>query len=204
MRKYVAYAGAWLATAGITLAVAWNGVGLVADQVTNDRPRPLTARDVRRLTDAGAGASASTTSTAAPAPTATGGTASLPPGAPTTVTTGVRPGAGGPGTVAPAPTTSTTARAASTTSTTSPPATTTTVAAAPVTRTYTVQGGSASLRFEPAGVSVVWANASPGFTVTVSPDHGNGVRVEFLSDSHRSRIEGWWDGGPQDRVREDD
>jgi hypothetical protein len=28
------------------------------------------------------------------------------------------------------------------------------------------------------------------------------VRVEFENDSHRSRIEGWWDGGPQDRVRE--
>jgi hypothetical protein len=34
-------------------------------------------------------------------------------------------------------------------------------------------------------------------------EHGNGWRVEFESEAHESRVTGWWDGGPQDEVRED-
>ena len=65
-------------------------------------------------------------------------------------------------------------------------------------------GGTATLRFCPAGVTVVVATPAPGFTVDISETHGGGVRVEFESDDHRSRLEGWWDGGPQDEVGEDD
>jgi hypothetical protein len=35
-------------------------------------------------------------------------------------------------------------------------------------------------------------------------DGGSSVRVEFRSDEHDSRIDAWWDGGPQTSVREDD
>lgn len=68
------------------------------------------------------------------------------------------------------------------------------------TRTYALVGGTVSLRFEPSGVTVAFANPAGGFDVEVEEEHGNGVRVEFESESHRSRVTGWWDGGPRDEV----
>jgi hypothetical protein len=57
-----------------------------------------------------------------------------------------------------------------------------------------------ALRYSPSGVSVLWANPNPGYQVEVDTTHGNGVRIRFDSGSHRSEVEGWWDGGPQDQV----
>jgi hypothetical protein len=71
------------------------------------------------------------------------------------------------------------------------------------TSTYRMQGGVATLRFSAAGVEVVGASPAEGFTVDTEPEHGNGVRVEFESDAHRSRVDAWWDGGPQVERRED-
>ena len=65
-------------------------------------------------------------------------------------------------------------------------------------------GGTATLRFSATGVTVVAAAPKPASRWTASSTHGNGVRVEFESDDHRSRVDAWWDGGPQDEVREDD
>ena len=48
------------------------------------------------------------------------------------------------------------------------------------------------------------ATPKPGFTVDIGDSHDGGVRVEFENDDHRSRLDGWWDGGPQDEVREDE
>jgi hypothetical protein len=42
-----------------------------------------------------------------------------------------------------------------------------------------------------------------GFEVRYQPVEGNGWRVEFVGDEGRSRVEGWWDGGPRDRVDDD-
>lgn len=109
------------------------------------------------------------------------------------------------------PTTTTTARpggSSATTSTTqpvSPPPTTAPPAAAqPVTRSYDLEGGTTTLQLTPTGVTVVVATPAPGFTVEISDSHSGGKRVEFESDDHRSRVDAWWDGGPQDEVREDD
>ena len=63
-------------------------------------------------------------------------------------------------------------------------------------------GGTAALRFSPGGVTVVFANPANGFDVEVEPEHVNGVKVEFESEAHTSRVEGWWDGMPQERVEE--
>ncbi len=82
------------------------------------------------------------------------------------------------------------------------PATTAPAAPAEV-RTYQLVGGTASLRFSAAGVEVVSATPNAGFGVEVEPEHGNGVQVEFESEGHRSRVDGWWAGGPQDEVREE-
>ena len=50
---------------------------------------------------------------------------------------------------------------------------------------------------------MVVATPAPGFTADIGEAHDGGARVEFESDDHRSRLDGWWDGGPQDEVRED-
>jgi hypothetical protein len=59
------------------------------------------------------------------------------------------------------------------------------------------------LKFTPSGVTVQWATPHDGYEVKVEPENGNGVKVEFESDAHRSRVDAWWADGPQDRVREE-
>lgn len=111
---------------------------------------------------------------------------------------------------APEPTETTTAPASSPTSaTTTPPPTdveptaepTTTSTAA--TRSYTLVGGSATLRFEPGRVTVVTAAPAQGFRMDVEGEGTSELRVEFDSDAHRSRLRGWWEGGARDRIDED-
>lgn len=92
---------------------------------------------------------------------------------------------------------------------TTPPAPTTTAPSPPTTaspavlRTYTLVGGTATLRFTSSGVTVVTASPNAGFDVEVEPEHGNGVKVEFERSGHKSRVSGWWEGGPRDDVREE-
>jgi hypothetical protein len=138
-----------VAAAAVAAGVAWAGIGVVGDQVTDDRPAPLSADEVAQAV---ASQSASSTTTA-------------PDGAPTT--------------------------------TTAPP-----VDVSATTRTYRMEGGVVTLSFTPAGVDVVGATPNEGFTVDTEPEHGNGVKVEFESDGHESRVDAWWDGGPQVERRE--
>lgn len=186
MGRVVTFAAAWVAAAAVAVAVAWQGVGIVTSQVTDDRPAALASGEVRQLAE---GARTTTTVPAPAVPVTTAPSVSFP-GA---TTTALPPA---PATV---PLTTTTAPATATAPT---PATTTTVPVAAETRTYNVVGGSVSLRFAPTGVTVVWATPNSGFEVDVEPENTNGVRVRFESDAHRSRVDGWWDGGPRDDVRE--
>ena len=105
---------------------------------------------------------------------------------------------------APSSTTTSAPTAASTTTTT----TTTAGAAgagepAPVIKTYRLTGGTATIEFSPTSVRGVAATPNPGFGVKKSEAEGAGWRVEFESDGHRSRLDAWWDNGPQARSRED-
>jgi hypothetical protein len=149
MRRTLALGAVWVAAAAVAAGVAWAGIGVVGDQVTDDRPAPLSADEVAQAV---ASQSASSTTTA-------------PDGAPTT--------------------------------TTAPP-----VDASATTRTYRMEGGVVTLRFTPAGVDVVGATPNEGFTVDTEPEHGNGMKVEFESDGHESRVDAWWDGGPKVERRE--
>ncbi|MGH9084146.1 MAG: hypothetical protein ACRDYW_01720 [Acidimicrobiales bacterium] len=90
------------------------------------------------------------------------------------------------------------------TATSAVPPTTVPVDAPAETRTYALVGGTATLRFTPQGVTVVTATPNPGYSVDVEAENVNGVKVEFESDAHESRVDGWWDGGPVERVRESD
>ena len=155
MRRTVTLVALWLAAAVVAVVVAWQGVAVVGDQVTDERPAPLAASEIETRLDRTSTTTATTTSTttAAPPLPTEGSTPAAPPAAET--------------------------------------------------RTYNLTGGTASLRFTPAGVEVVFANPAAGFSVEVEPEHGNGVKVEFESGSHESRVDGWWDGGPIDRIREE-
>ncbi len=148
MRRSLALVAVWVLAAMLAAGVAWAGIGVVGNQVTDDRPPPLSADEIARRVAAG-----QQTSTSAP-----------PPGGSTTTTAG-------------------------------PPADATT-------KTYPLVGGTVTLRFSAAGVSVVAATPNQGFDVDWEPEHGNGVRVEFESDQHESRIDAWWDGGPHVEPRE--
>ena len=165
MRRTVLLVGVWFATAVAAVALAWQGVSVVGDQGTDDRPAPLAASEIEaHLAEAEPSTSSSTsTSTTSTAVTTTSGLVAT-----TTIP------------AAPSPPTAT------------------------ETRTYNLRGGTAALRFAPQGVSVVFANPAEGFTVDVEPEHGNGVKVEFESESHESRVDGWWADGPVDLVQEED
>lgn len=193
---------AWLVAAAAAVAVASWGVALVGRSVTDDRPEPLSAAQVQdRLT----AASGTSTPAAGPTPPAPATSAPTPGGeplpGPTTAT--ATPGTAPPATPAPGPAPSSPGPGTAAPAATTPPATVAPAPEpAPETRTYQVVGGTASLRFEPGGVTVVFANPAQGFDVEVEPAHGGGVRVEFESETHRSRIDAWWDGGPRDEVQE--
>ena len=165
MRRVLTLGVAWLAAAVVAAVVAWQGVGLVGDQVTDDRPATLSAAQIEGALGV----------PVAPVPgDATPGTATdAGPATPPTTT-------------APTPTTA------------PPPA----PEQQAVVRPYSVTGGNAVLSFTPAGVTVALARPDPSYQVRSEPTDGNGWRIEFDGPAGRSRIEGWWDGGPQDRVED--
>jgi hypothetical protein len=178
VRRTVPLVALWLAAGAAATTVAWWGVSTVSEQLagSNSHPAPLSAEDIREEL---AAAPTATSTTVVPAPaTSTSTSSTLPTTATTTVTS-------------PPPVT------------TVPATTTVPTAPQPVTRSYDLVGGSATLRFSPTGVTVVVATPAPGFTVDVTGSHSSGVRVEFEGDDHRSRVEGWWDDGPRDEVREE-
>ena len=183
MKRTVALSALWVVVAVAAVTVAWQGVAVVGDQVTDERPAALAASDIE---DRLAGA---TTTTSGTDTSTTSSTSSAPSTSTVDSSTSTSP----------ENTTTTAVRSTPATSTTSSPATT---SAAGETRTYNLVGGTASLRFLPSGVEVVFANPAPGFTVEIEPEHVNGVKVEFESPTHESRVDGWWEGGPVDRVRE--
>ena len=160
MRRLLTFGLAWLVAAVVATTVAWQGVGLVGDQVTDDRPATLTASEVEAALAAGAEG------------TTTGPTASPSPGHRRTTgpTTTAAPAAPGP---------------------------------PPETRSVRAHRGVGRAALHPDGVSVVFATPNPGYQVRSEPTDGGGWRVEFDGDAGRSRVEGWWDGGPQDRVDDD-
>lgn len=68
--------------------------------------------------------------------------------------------------------------------------------------TFDLIGGTASVSFTAGEVHVLWATPEPGFSADIS-NSGPGQRVEFKGDSGDSRLEIWWDAGPQWSIDED-
>ena len=212
VRKLVAFVAVWLVAAGVAVAVAWQGVGIVTRQVTDDRPAPWAAAEVEALAqratptreaadEAASGPDGGTFAVpTTSAPTAVPGAPAAPGGTATTTTTPAPTPAVSPGPTGTASSPATAPSPVAPTTTAAPPAPAT--SAASETRTYHLVGGSASLRFTPEGVTVLWATPNAGFAVDIEQE-GAGVQVDFESDDHRSRVDAWWDGGPQERERED-
>ena len=59
------------------------------------------------------------------------------------------------------------------------------------------------MHFSAANVTVVLATPNAGYTTKVDQRGATAVRIEFQGSQHRSRIEVWWDNGPNHDVRED-
>lgn len=92
-----------------------------------------------------------------------------------------------------------------TTATTSPTASTTVGAGVPadaVDQTFELVGGTAVVRYSSTGVTVLYAVPANGYQAEVEPE-GTGMKVEFRSESHRSRVDVWWNNGPQHSVDEE-
>jgi len=182
MRRTYGFVLLWFVAGAVATTIAWLGVSTVSDQLagSGSHPDPLSPDEI----------ASQVASEEIPDPTTTTTTTIEP--ASTTTTEGEHGGQTGtsPTTTAPS------SIAPPTTAAPSP-------AAQPVTRSYDLEGGTATLRFSPSGVTVVVATPAPGFTVDIGDSHSGGKRVEFESSDHRSRLDAWWDGGPQDEIRED-
>jgi hypothetical protein len=192
MRRVALYGIGWVAAAAIAVLLAWQGVGLVGRNVTDTHAKALTADEARAALGAGTG------------PTDTGPASAAPPdgGGPSAGTASSTTTTSRPRTTATTEARPPTSNPTSPTTTRPPAPSTTPTTSAGVVRTYNLVGGSATLRFEPGKVTVVWANPNPGFRAEIDARDGGGVRVRFDGDSRRSEVEAWWDGGPQDRVEE--
>ncbi|MDH3753459.1 MAG: hypothetical protein OEU32_06255, partial [Acidimicrobiia bacterium] len=70
------------------------------------------------------------------------------------------------------------------------------------TLTFNLVGGSTAISFSASGVQVLWATPNPGFGVEIEPE-SPGIKVQFESEGHKSRIEAWWSAGPQHEIREE-
>lgn len=189
MRRVALYGIGWVAAAAIAVLLAWQGVGLVGRNVTDNHPRALTADEaLQALGDGSTNGSTGGGGSPDSATTSPTGTEGSPAGSSSTSSsTASRP------------------RPTATTATTRPTASapTSPTTAGGTVRTYNLVGGSTAVRFDPSGaVTVVWANPNPGFRADIDDRDGGGVRVRFDGDSGRSEVEAWWDGGPQDRVEE--
>lgn len=171
----MAFTAGWFAAGVAAVLLGSVSVSMVGNRVTGSRPAPLSAADVRHQLDV----TEATSTTVATSTTTT----TAPPPPPTTAT----PAA--PASRPPSPTT------------TAPVPTTREVPAE--LRTYTLVGGTVTLRFTASRVTVEVATPNPGFALDIEPTHTNGVRVELEGEDHRSRVEGWWDDGPRDEVHEE-
>lgn len=174
VRSLVKLSLAWLAATAAAVALGVVAVGVVTDSVTENRPDRLSAIAVRN---------ALTVPDASSGPETT---------APPATTPSSRPAATGP----PATSPPATAPAPPTTTATAPPA-----GAAPEDRTFQLVGGTVGVRFENGGARLLWATPKPGFRVE-SSGGSDEVDVRFRSGDHESRLEAFWDNGPQSEVEE--
>lgn len=185
MRSKSFLAVIWGVATVVAVAIVWQSLGFVSTR-TEDGDTAL-----------GNGSTTSVVTPATPAADGTevsGGSGGDP--AATSVPPVTLPGGSLPPATEPPATTST-----------SPPAVSTTLAAGipadAVDRTFELVGGTAVVRYSSTGVTVLYAVPANGYQAKVEPE-GSGMKVEFRSGDRRSRVDVWWDNGPQHSVQERD
>jgi hypothetical protein len=79
-----------------------------------------------------------------------------------------------------------------------------TAAPGAIDQTFQLEGFSAAIRYAPDGeVTVLWSAPAPGFELhEIEPEH-TGLKVEYRSSTHRSRLDVWWDNGPKSLASEE-
>ncbi len=187
MRSKATLAAIWVAATLVAVTVVWQSLSFVSTRT--DSPESATLPVLAPETTV-AGDTVGSLGSLGPGVTA-GGQA-LGPGS----------GAGsdtGSGDSVPSATTSTTGP-----TTTQPPArSTTTLPAGTVAQTFNVTGGTALVWFSPAGAVVKWATAADGWTARIEASEHGGSQIEFRRGEARTRLDVWWDKGPQNQVRSD-
>ncbi len=74
------------------------------------------------------------------------------------------------------------------------------------TRTYRMTGGTVTVRFSSTEVRVVSATPNEGFSLhEIEQPAPTVIDLEFRAhdDSHRSKLDAWWQDGPRERIREE-
>lgn len=193
MRPSVLVVAGWVAATVAVTGVAVAGVQIVSSRVVEPLP-PIAAADPSVPPSPTPSASDPSPTPLVIDPTVS---ESLDPGqtvSPRPTTTPPR------ATSSPSPTATPTTSPSPTSSPTSSPA-----PAASELRSYSVVGGSVTLRFSPGKVEVVSVQPNPGFSVDIEGDGTAEASVKLESEDHESRVKGWWEAGhgPRDEVRED-
>ena len=179
----------WVAATAAAVGVAYLGVSSVAGGVVEPLPATVGRPSPSVLAEGRATHAASEQATT-PSPTPTdeasstsptpGTSASAAPDVPVTTPTAAP-------SPAPAPTVSPSSRPAP----------------ASQLRTYSMVGGSATLRYEPGRVTVVSAEPAQGFSYGIEGNGTAEVRVDFVGEEHRSRLQATWeDDGPHEEIEE--
>lgn len=180
MRSKSFLAVIWAVATVVAVAIVWQSLGFVSTRTEDDGTALGGGSTTSVVTPASEGSSAPDATGGDPAGTTTV-PATLPDGSLPMVTAGV------------------------TTPSTTPPTVTTTVAggvpADAVDQTFELVGGTAVVRYSSTGVTVLYAVPANGYQARVEPEEG-GMKVEFRTEGHRSRITVWWNNGPQHSVEE--
>lgn len=185
MRSKSFLAVIWAVATVVAVAIVWQSLGFVSTR-TEDDGTALGGGSTTSVVAAPASLTAATSATDA------GGDDPAATTAPATLPGGSIPGGDDPG--ATTSTTSSTGAAVSTTLAAGVPADA-------VDQTFELVGGTAVVRYSSTGVTVLYAVPANGYQAKVEPDDG-GMKVEFRSKGHRSRVVVWWDNGPQHSVQE--
>ncbi len=200
MKRVVGGFLAWVALAVGMSGVAWQAVSLAGAQVSETPDQPVVAAPRADPPPPVPGSSAADPPGGSTITSQTTTTLPLedPTGPSTTVTTSDSP-------TATSPTTATTTSTTAATTTSSSTSTTATVAASGQweVSTWTLVGGTVTIRSRPGEVELVSAVPSAGFSSTVEDAGLDRVRVDFDSSDHESEFEAKWEGGVLDVTREE-
>jgi hypothetical protein len=212
--------GGWTLATLLALVLGLQGIHSVSTSVTNTRPAPLSPASVKaalQRTNAASSSSASSASAAASSADQSAGT--VPSSDSGSEDHGAGDDSGSVGLVPPAssdgtprqatPPDSTTSsssdnRVASSSSSSDATDSSSSSTASPRSfedKTYQLVGGSVGVRFANGGARLLWANPNNGYRVETSSEGGQ-VEVQFDNGQHESRLQAWWDNGPQQQIEE--